>query len=84
MVLLRDSALEKRVASISVVWPVYIPTIPLFGKHQMFLTPALPWILRRAVDGNRSKLLGQRLTIKGDQPFCYRCTGTETPLAEDN
>lgn len=60
MVLLCDCGLEKRVASTPVVWPVYIPTISLLGKHQMILMPALPWILRRTVDDNSSTFLGQR------------------------
>lgn len=52
--------LEKRVASTSVVWPVYVLTIQLLGKHQMFLEPALPWVLRGPGDSSDSRLLGQR------------------------
>jgi hypothetical protein len=63
MVLLHHRGLEERVASTSAVWPVYVLTMHWLGKHQMFLMPALPRILRWAVDGNNSKVLGRRLMI---------------------
>lgn len=47
--------LEKKVASTSVVWPLFILTIHFLGKHQMFFQGFL-W----AGDSSNSGVLGQR------------------------